>query len=74
MDGVGDAALFARVDIERGFVHAQWRENALIEQGVERLAGCHFDDRAEHVGRARVVPLRARLEAKRQGREILCEF
>jgi hypothetical protein len=48
---------------ECGLRHLQRRQDAFGQERAERFAGDDLDDAAENVGRAAVVPFRARLAA-----------
>ena len=64
-EGLGEAAGIGLGGVERGLVHLQRRQDPLGQERAERLAGDDFDDPAEHVGRAAVVPFGARLAHQR---------
>ncbi len=53
-----------------GIDHAERAGDALGKYLAQRLAGCHLDDAAEHVGRHAVFPGGARLEHQRQLAEL----
>jgi len=63
---LGKAAGIGFGRVERGLRHLQRRQDALGEIRTERLAADDFDDAAEDVGGAAVVPLRAGLAHQRQ--------
>ena len=56
---------FASRRVECGLGHLQRRQDAFGQERAERLAGDDFDDAAEHVGRAAVIPFRAGLADQR---------
>ena len=64
----GEAVGLLVVAPERGVAHAERRADALLDELTERLTGHDLDDPTEHVGRHRVVPLRAGLEQQRDRR------
>ena len=51
---------------ERGVVHAERIQDALFDEGVERLAGGDLDDAPQDVGRHAVVPPRSRTREQRE--------
>ena len=51
--------------MECGLGHLQRRQDAFGQERAERFAGDDLDDAAEHVGRAAVIPFRARLAHQR---------
>ena len=64
-NGSARRAALASRGVERGLGHLQRRQDALGQERTERLAGDDFDDAAEHVGRAAVVPAFAGLADQR---------
>src|SRR5262249_16606290 len=61
VEGLRNAARVLFAGREAGLRHLQGRENALGQERAEALAADDLDDAAEHVGRAAIVPFRARL-------------
>src|SRR5947199_75037 len=59
---LGDQRLFCWIGhIETGVLHAQWIEDALFLELIERFSGSDLDHPAEDVSRMAVVPGRAGL-------------
>ena len=66
---LGEPAGVLRAGVKRGLGHLQRRQDAFGQERAERLAGDDFDEAAEDVGGAAVVPLGARLADQRQARD-----
>src|SRR6516164_10795447 len=67
----GSKAFFlSRLDMEAGVVHAEWFENALAQELIERLPGDLSHQITEHVGGVRVVPGGTRREFQRHLRDL----
>ncbi len=68
--GVGQAVLLVGGHPEPGVDHAERAKDALLQHLCERLTLDPLDHRAEHVGRHRIIPVRAGVELQRDFREV----
>ncbi len=66
---LGEPVGILRTGVKRGLGHLQRCKDALGQEGAEGFAGDDFDEAAENVGGAAVVPFGARLTHQRQARD-----
>ena len=68
-NGSASRPAFSSAGVERGLGHLQRRQDAFGQERAQALAADDFDDAAEDVGGAAVVPFRAGLAHQRQARD-----